>query len=109
MARLRFGRAHRVVSVGALRDMNLVFLEIDITPNETAQLAGAHAGKSRCQKQRAEVWLAMVSYTTDLLFGRNVDTDFRSWLVAVVLFHRDGLSDVLCDKATALRVFDKRL
>src|SRR5438874_1289973 len=109
MAGFRLGRAHRVVSVGALRDVNLVFLEIDIAPNETTQLTGTHAGKGGCQKQRAEVWFAVVSDTSHLFFRRYVYTDFRSWLVAVVHFDGDGLSDILRDKTTALRVFNQRL
>ena len=48
-----FEGADLTVIVGALTNVNLVVLEVDIDPTQAAQFGGAQSGEDRRQQQRA--------------------------------------------------------
>src|SRR6266487_57235 len=112
LAGLALRLADVIEAIGALSDVKLAFLEIDVRPAQAAKLAGAQAAEGGHKEQWSPVALRGRQYRLDLRRRRNVDPDLELpalstlclALLAATAAGPEIADDVVRDQATFLRV-----
>src|SRR5262249_49156437 len=89
-AGLGFRVADFVITIGALADVQLASLQVNVSPpSQAPQLASAQAGKGRHQQEGAPpTVLCGVNQALNLVWSRNVAPYFKHTLFAWIPFDR---------------------
>src|ERR1700733_665129 len=82
LARFGLGLADSAVAIGALPDVQLPFLKVDVGPAKTTKLRGSETAEDRGQQDRPPAARSCLHNGLDLLAGGNVYSDLELALLA---------------------------